>query len=55
MSFDDTGAEPDQEFELQPDRTGILEYTTRFVMVFYHISGFALFLHTLFIKLMPFF
>jgi hypothetical protein len=29
MSFDDTGAEADQEFDMQPDRTGTLEYTTK--------------------------
>ena len=29
MTFDDTGAEADQTFEMQPDRQGILEYQTQ--------------------------
>lgn len=31
MTFDDVGSEPDQEFEMQPDRTGVLEYSTKWV------------------------
>ncbi|XP_070555501.1 PITH domain-containing protein 1-like [Ptychodera flava] len=29
MTFDDTGSEPDQIFEMHPDRTGQLEYVTK--------------------------
>ena len=29
MTFDDIGAEPDQEFELHPDPEGVLEYSTK--------------------------
>jgi len=29
MTFDDTGAEADQIFEMQPDRQGALEYQTK--------------------------
>ena len=30
LSFDDaSGMQADQEFELHPDRTGVLEYTTK--------------------------
>ena len=29
MTFDDTGAEPDQTFEVQPDRQGVIEYKTK--------------------------
>lgn len=29
MTFDDVGMVADQEFELQPDPTGTLEYTTK--------------------------
>lgn len=28
MTFDDTSLTPDQEFELHPDPTGTLEYST---------------------------
>lgn len=28
MTFDDTSISPDQEFELHPDGTGTLEYST---------------------------
>ncbi|XP_023220162.1 PITH domain-containing protein CG6153-like isoform X1 [Centruroides sculpturatus] len=31
LSFDDVGATPDQEFELYPDPTGTLEYSTKIV------------------------
>lgn len=31
MTFDDIGLPPDQEFELQPDPAGTLEYTTKVV------------------------
>ena len=30
MSFDDVSCDPDQTFELQPDQTGIIEYTTKY-------------------------
>lgn len=29
MTFDDTGLQPEQEFELHPDPTGLLEYSTK--------------------------
>ncbi len=29
MTFDDVGAEADQEFEVSPDPTGIIEYATK--------------------------
>ncbi|WAR24100.1 PITH1-like protein, partial [Mya arenaria] len=29
MTFDDTGCAPDQEFELHPDPSGVLEYSTK--------------------------
>lgn len=29
MTFDDVGAEPDQELEVSPDRTGVIEYATK--------------------------
>ncbi|XP_077991272.1 PITH domain-containing protein 1-like [Glandiceps talaboti] len=29
MTFDDTGSEPDQVFEMHPDKTGQLEYATK--------------------------
>ena len=29
MTFDDTGAEADQEFDLNPDHSGVLEYKTK--------------------------
>ena len=29
MGFDDTSAKPDQEFEMQPDKDGVLEYATK--------------------------
>ncbi|ELU18875.1 hypothetical protein CAPTEDRAFT_20036 [Capitella teleta] len=29
MTFDDAASAPDQEFEMQPDRTGTLEYTVK--------------------------
>ena len=31
MTFDDTSCKPDQEFDLQPDHTGELEYATKSV------------------------
>ena len=30
MSFDDTGAEPEQTFDMQPDRQGVIEYKTKY-------------------------
>lgn len=29
MTFDDAGSTPDQEFELHPDPSGVLEYATK--------------------------
>nr|KAG5710366.1 hypothetical protein BaRGS_009082 [Batillaria attramentaria] len=29
MTFDDTGLEPEQEFEMNPDPEGVLEYNTK--------------------------
>ena len=29
MSFDDVGSEADQQFDLQPDHSGVLEYRTK--------------------------
>ena len=29
MTFDDTGGTPDQEFEMYPDPSGVLEYATK--------------------------
>ena len=34
MSFDDTGQKCDEEFDLQPDYKGELEYNTKYVHVF---------------------
>lgn len=31
MTFDDTGIIPDQEFDLHPDTSGTLEYSTMLV------------------------
>ena len=33
MTFDDTNCVPDQEFDLQPDHTGELEYATKSVLI----------------------
>ena len=33
MTFDDTGAEPEQIFEMHPDPSGVLEYATKYVVV----------------------
>ena len=33
MTFDDTGATPDQEFEMHPDTQGVLEYATKYVCI----------------------
>ena len=40
MTFDDAGCAPDQEFEMQPDRTGVIEYTVKYVPVFGRIGAF---------------
>ena len=29
MTFDDAGSEADQEFEVHPDPSGVLEYATK--------------------------
>lgn len=34
MTFDDVGALEDQEFDLHPDNTGTLEYSTKLVLIF---------------------
>lgn len=34
MTFDDVGVEAEQEFELQVDSSGTLEYGTKYVDVF---------------------
>lgn len=34
MSFDDTGQKCDEEFDLQPDYKGDLEYHTKYVLLF---------------------
>ena len=34
MSFDDTGQHCDEEFDLQPDYIGELEYNTKYVLLF---------------------
>ena len=31
MTFDDTGSAPEQEFEMHPDPTGVLQYSTKYV------------------------
>ena len=31
MTFDDVSAKPEQEFELHPDPTGTLEYSTKYI------------------------
>jgi hypothetical protein len=33
MTFDDVGAPVDQEFDLHPDNTGTLEYSTKLVLI----------------------
>jgi hypothetical protein len=33
MTFDDVGAPGDQEFDLHPDNTGTLEYSTKLVLM----------------------
>ena len=42
MTFDDTGATPDQEFEMHPDTQGVLEYATKYVCTF---AGYLYYLH----------
>ena len=34
MSFDDTGQKCDEEFDLQPDYKGDLEYHTKYVLLY---------------------
>ena len=29
MTFDDAGSKPDEEFEMHPDPSGLLEYATK--------------------------
>ena len=31
MTFDDAGSTPDQEFEMYPDTSGVIEYATKYV------------------------
>ena len=33
MTFDDTGAEPEQTFEMHPDPNGVMEYATKSVFM----------------------
>jgi hypothetical protein len=33
MTFDDVGAPEDQEFDLHPDNSGTLEYSTKLVLM----------------------
>lgn len=44
MTFDDVGAEPDQEFEVSPDRSGIIEYATKQVLTI-TFRLFVIYLH----------
>lgn len=34
MTFDDVSAPVDQEFDLHPDNTGTLEYSTKLVFIY---------------------
>lgn len=42
MTFDEVGAKPDQEFELEKDNSGSLEYTTK-AQVFFSVHHLSLY------------